>query len=146
MALLGLVAWGFGIPLISWFLLYLKHHSLNSNDTKDKFGFLYNGYKTRSYYWESVVMLRKVAMILINTFLASLGRIVQALAILLLLLVYLHYTLTHRPYISRRLNDLEVISLVTSFITIYAGVFFLSSRDSTEQTFDPNLDCKPHLT
>ena len=52
-------------------------------------------------------MFRKVAMIFITIFLSSFGKIVQALAVLLLLIFYLYFTFTRRPYMTRRLNELE---------------------------------------
>jgi hypothetical protein len=47
-------------------------------DVKGKFGFLYNGYRNpQAYYWEIVIMYRKIAIIFIQIFLAQLGKIVQ---------------------------------------------------------------------
>ena len=87
-------------------------------------------------------MFRKVAMIFISVLLSSLGRIVQALAVILLLITFLFFTIRKKPYQTRRLNELEIVSLLTSSITIYCGVFFLSHRDMNESTFTPNEDCK----
>ena len=36
-----------------------------------------------------------------------------------------------RPFIARALNDIEDLSLMTSVITIYCGLFFISSKDKT---------------
>lgn len=87
-------------------------------------------------------MFRKVAMIFITIFLSTLGQIVQALAVIILLIVYLFMTMRKKPYTTRRLNELEIMSLLVSSVTIYAGVFFLSSRDSSEPSFNPNQDSK----
>jgi hypothetical protein len=47
-------------------------------DVKGKFGFLYNGYRNpQAYYWEIVIMYRKITIIFIQIFLAQLGKIVQ---------------------------------------------------------------------
>lgn len=43
---------------------------------KEKFGFLYKGYKLDSFYWECVIMYRKVAMIFISVFLNGIGTMV----------------------------------------------------------------------
>ena len=103
----GILVWALGIPLGAFFFLFRLRSRLSSEAAKDKFGFLYNGYRLRHYYWESVIMFRKVAMIFITIFLSSFGKIVQALAVLLLLIVYLYFTFTRRPYMTRRLNELE---------------------------------------
>lgn len=140
-ALPGIILWGIGIPLAALLLLYCSRHDLDSPRVKEKYGFLYNGYRHRLYYWESVIMFRKVAMIFITVLLSSTGRIVQALFVILLLIFYLFYTIRKKPYTTRRLNELEITSLLTSSITIYCGVFFLSSREN-DPSFTPNVDSK----
>lgn len=90
-------------------------------------------------------MLRKVAMIFIAVFLRSLGTRIQAFAVFLLLLGFLVLTQSQQPYISRQLNRLEMLSLLASALTIYAGFFFLSAEDANAATFDVNRDCKLSL-
>ena len=87
-------------------------------------------------------MLRKVAMIFIAVFLRSLGTRVQALTVFLLLLFFLFITLAKRPFLTRKLNSLELISLTSSSLTIYAGFFFQASLSSNSLNFDTNKDCK----
>jgi hypothetical protein len=41
---------------------------------------------------------------------------------------------------SRGLNDIETASLMTGLITVYCGIFFVSSKDKTNDDFDPNQD------
>jgi hypothetical protein len=45
-----------------------------------------------------------------------------------------------RPFIARALNDIEDLSLMTSVITIYCGLFFISSKDITSSDFNPDSD------
>ncbi len=144
-ALPGILVWGFGIPVVAFLFLYRSRSTLDTLTVKEKFGFLYNGYRERNYYWESVIMFRKVFMIFITVVLSSLGRIVQALAVIVLLLVYLFLTIRKKPYQTRRLNELEITSLLTSSITVYCGVFFLSHRNADDPSFTPNRDCKRSL-
>ena len=107
-----------------------------------RYGFLFKGYKQRTYYWEAVVMLRKVAMIFIAVFLRSAGTRIQAFVIFIFLLFFVILTEEKKPYLIRKLNTLELISLVTSCVTIYSGFFFLSASDPTSVSFDYNKDCK----
>ena len=107
-----------------------------------RYGFLFKGYKQHTYYWESVVMLRKVAMIFIAVFLRSAGTRIQALVVFILLLFFVILTEEKKPYLTRKLNTLEVISLVTSCVTIYSGFFFLSATESSSPNFNSNKDCK----
>lgn len=90
-------------------------------------------------------MYRKVAMIFISVFLKSLGTRVQSLAVFLIILVFIVVTLRRKPYLTRKLNDLEILSLFTSGFTIYCGFFFLSSSNSRSTSFDPTKDCKSEI-
>jgi len=42
------------------------------------------------------------------------------------MIVFLILTLKKKPYLSLALNDLETISLLTSTLSIYCGIFFIS--------------------
>ena len=126
--------------MTAWTLLHDRRLVLESMHTRSRLGFLYTGYRKSSYFWESVVMFRKAAMIFIAVFLRSLGTRVQAFAVFLLVLGFVAATLRRKPYLARQLNDLEVISLLSSGVTLYAGFFFLSSRPRESPDFDPSRD------
>lgn len=138
-----MLLWVVGIPWLAWHLLREHKLRLENEEIRERFGFLYNGYRLKRYYWESVVMLRKVAMIFISVFLRSQGTRIQALTVFLFLLFAAILTLKQKPYVNRKMNNLEVLSLVTSCVTIYCGFFFLSQSRSSEPSFDPSKDCKP---
>lgn len=71
-------------------------------------------------------MYRKIAMIFISVFIQPYGVISQALIVFLLMIVFLIANLKKKPYLSMALNDLETISLVTSTLSIYCGIFFIT--------------------
>ena len=131
-----------GIPFFAFVLLEEQKERLTNQEVKSKFGFLYNGYKLKNYYWESVIMYRKVAMIFISVFMKSLGTRVQSLAVFVIIVIFIVVTSKRKPYLTRQLNDLEILSLFTSGLTIYCGFFFLSSLNSESTHFDPIKDCK----
>lgn len=77
-ALPALIVWSLGIPSVALFLIYQRRKELNLIDVKAKYGFLYNGYRNpQAYYWEIVIMYRKLAIIFIQVFLSQVGKIVQ---------------------------------------------------------------------
>ena len=115
---------------------------LHNLEVKEKYGFLYKGYKVDSYYWECVIMYRKVAMIFISVFLNGIGTMIQALVVMVLLVFFIVVTQRYKPYYSRQLNDLEIVSLITSCITFYCGLFFLSSKSPSDPSYEANRDCK----
>ncbi len=141
-ALPGLLCWALGIPGFGLLLLRRHRASLRALEVKERYGFLYKGYKLDTYYWESVTMYRKVAMIFIAVFLNGIGTMVQALVVILLLVFFVVLTQQMRPYSSRRLNQLELLSLVTSWVSFYCGLYFLSAKDPRDSSFHHFKDCK----
>lgn len=122
----SIIVWGLGIPLFAFILMFRDRHKLQEIETKEKFGFLYNGYQTDLFYWEIVIMYRKIGMIFIAVFITPQGVIAQAMLVFLLMIAFLIVNLKKKPYVSIALNDLETMSLITSAISIYCGIFFIS--------------------
>ena len=55
-----------------------------------------------------------------------------------MLIVFLYYTLIKEPFAQIGLNNLETLSLITSMISIYCGIFYISdisNLDTTKFTF-----------
>ncbi|CDW74982.1 UNKNOWN [Stylonychia lemnae] len=115
-ALPTIILWGLGIPFFGLAILIKERKSLDQIQTRQKYGFLYRGYRIDFYYWEIVIMYRKILIIFIAVFVSSLGVVAQALVMFFVLISY------------HSLNDLESLSLVTSIITIFCGVFFILNR------------------
>ena len=126
-ALPSIVVWGLGIPFFALILMFRERKTLDEIVTKEKFGFLYAGYQNQFFYWEIVIMYRKIAMIFISVFITPYGVIVQAMIVFLLMIIFLILTLKKKPYLALSLNELEAVSLVTSTISIYCGIFFITN-------------------
>ena len=65
------IIWGAGLPLVAFFILY-KFHQTNeqkSSYNMIKWGFLYLGYLPTKYWWELVILLRKIAIMVTITWL-----------------------------------------------------------------------------
>lgn len=62
--------------------------TLETQATKQKFGFLFNGYKRDTYFWEIVIMYRKILCIFIGIFVKGKGVILQAMVMLIVLLFF----------------------------------------------------------
>ena len=77
-------------------------------------------------------MYRKIAIISISVFMERYGIITQALLVFFLLISFLFVNLKLHPFSLKVLNDMENLSLVTSMITIYCGIFYLSDSSSSE--------------
>ena len=76
LALPLIILWGLGIPASAYVLLRREKDRLDTIAAKEKFGFLFNGYKKNSYFWEIVIMYRKIIMIFISVFMNTIGLVV----------------------------------------------------------------------
>eukprot|EP00347_Sterkiella_histriomuscorum_P022266 403331092 len=76
-ALPGIIIWSLGIPTFGWIKLSQHKDELHLVQVKQTLGFLYNGYREHSYFWEMVIMYRKIIIIFIAVFLQQSGKIVQ---------------------------------------------------------------------
>lgn len=115
----SLIIWGLGIPIFANLVLYKHRKELDVLEIREKYGFLYNGYKKKYFYWESINMYRKIIIILISVFLKIFGVITQALVVFLVLIVFLFLNIKLLPFTFKSLNDMEILSIMTSMLTIY---------------------------
>lgn len=135
----SLIIWGFGIPAFAWFILARNKEDLDLLEVRERYGFLYNGYKKQFYFWESVNMYRKITIIFISVFLKVAGIITQALVIFIVLIIFLILNLKLMPYTFQALNDMEMMSIITCMLTIYCGLFFLSDLPEVYQSDDSSV-------
>ncbi|KEP66249.1 UNVERIFIED_CONTAM: kringle domain-containing protein [Hammondia hammondi] len=63
----GLIVWSIGIPLSCFLVLYVNRKTLNSRETRLKYGFLHNGFVKKYWYWEMVVFARKFLVIVVSS-------------------------------------------------------------------------------
>ena len=122
---------GLGIPLGGIILVFINRNQLSSTHVLYKYGFLYHGYRQSTYYWEFIIIFKKIVMIFIKVFMATQGRIVQALTSLIFLFISFTANIVMMPFQNDQLNFLESLSLLSSASTIYLGIFFLTNASQT---------------
>lgn len=144
--MLGIILWSLGIPIFSCFILRRNRKNLEEPVVKEKLGFLYNGYTTRSYYWEVVMSGRKVIIAFVSIFLTSQGTITQSLVLFVVLVLSIFLNFKVNPFVKRNINRLEIVSLIALIITVYCGIFFLSARNPRKNEYIHGKDCKLCLT
>ncbi|CDW75877.1 UNKNOWN [Stylonychia lemnae] len=127
-ALPCIIVWGLGIPFFALAILMRKRKKLDSFEIRQRFGFLYRGYRKDYYYWEIVIMYRKILIIFTAVFISNFGIVAQALIVFFILIIFLMINFKKQPFNTLILNDLETLSLITSMITIYCGLFFILNK------------------
>ena len=83
-------------------------------------------------------MYRKILIIFISVFLGTYGVITQALVVFVLLILFLVINIKIRPFSLLVLNEMESLSLITSMISIYCGLFYISDMPTSYKTDDDN--------
>ena len=76
-------------------------------------------------------MYRKIAIIFISVFLIRFGVITQALVVFILLIIFLVVTLKKKPFQTVVLNNLEILSLISSMTSVFCGLFYLVDIDQS---------------
>ena len=133
-ALPGVVLWGICTPAGALVFLVRYRKMLDSVDIRVRLGFLYNGYHAQKYYWEFVILYRKVLIIVFSVFLATVSVSVQALGAMLIFIVAFVMQMKKTPYLTPVLNALELRAILVGAVTIYCGLFFLTTvGDTTSQ-------------
>jgi predicted outer membrane repeat protein len=125
-AIPGIIIWGITVPLICLLFLIKNRRKLKDIEIRLKFGFLFNGYSAQYYYWEFVIISRKMFIICISVFLGSISVPVQALVAISVLITAFFLHLKHSPYEHKDLNEMERRSILVAMITIYCGLFYMS--------------------
>ncbi|CDW80304.1 UNKNOWN [Stylonychia lemnae] len=83
-ALPSILVWGLGIPFFAFAILINHRKNLDRQITRQKYGFLYRGFKKEFYYWEIVIMYRKIIIVFVAVFVSNYGAISQALLLFLI--------------------------------------------------------------
>lgn len=88
---------------------------------------LYRGYLPKAWWWEATVMLRKVLFAVISAFVQKASSQSALACLLLTLLISVQATVS--PYADHRVNQAELIALLTLFVTRLGSLMF-SIEDS----------------
>ena len=131
-----IVLWVFGVPTVVLVVMIKRFRDLGKNHNKVVFGFIYNGFKNGKFFWEFVILFRKIFIICISVFMSQGSSTIQALTVVVLLLAALYLQYSQNPYNCKQLNNMEIEALLTATLTIYCGLYYLSdSLNSFIQTF-----------
>jgi hypothetical protein len=115
--------------------MILRRHrlELQKPEVFARLGFLYDGYtvKRGMYMWESVVMVRKAAVVMIGSLIKDEYR--QIFAAVTLLVFSLFLQANFQPYQTRLFNIIECVSLVTIILTQLVSMFYLRTESQMKQ-------------
>jgi len=123
----GVIVWVFGVPLICVGVLTKYRRRQDEIWLKMQYGFLLSGYTRHCFYWEFVILYRKVLIIICAVFINS-SIPLQALTIQIVLLVAFFLQLRVQPYTTPQLNMTETLAILVADVTIYCGLYYLTMQ------------------
>ena len=94
------------------------------------YGFLFIGYNPEQYYWEVVVILRKAALSAIGVIFTFDVRGQVHLGLLVIIIATVAHA-KYKPFVSPTMNNFELVSLSTSLLTFFFGIFTTDAGDSS---------------
>ena len=118
--------YGFGIPLGFFVILYRGRNRLNQTDFGKKFGYLYKRYDAEWYWWETVVLLRKLILAIINILVLTPSGsplpVPQAALGMLTVLTFIMLQTYAMPYVEIHLDVLETVLLTVNYTFLFLGL------------------------
>ena len=92
-----------------------------------KLRFLYMGYRADAYFWEMIITLRKISLIMITV---AFNSYIKIQAFLGLSVVYIAHTLhiRYNPFEFPELNRMEALSITCGGMSLYCGLYFVEKQ------------------
>eukprot|EP00161_Ancyromonas_sigmoides_P005253 TRINITY_DN155_c0_g1_i11.p1 TRINITY_DN155_c0_g1~~TRINITY_DN155_c0_g1_i11.p1 ORF type:complete len:1977 (-),score=42.19 TRINITY_DN155_c0_g1_i11:409-6339(-) len=128
-SLAALAVYVVGIPLGVVLLLHRNKTRLYDPVFASRFGVLYQRYHATHAYWEAMVMMRKVALVLGKTLFTQYVT-AQATFALAVFVAGLQLQQHAKPMLIARYNTLEQVLLVSSTVVLLSGLMFISAEFS----------------
>lgn len=94
---------------------------------KMRYGLLFLGTQPQFYFWEVIILIRKLLVIFASNFLASVSEIIQCLSIILVVIANMMYAIRYRPFQSDLGNYTNLFSQVVQLIRIYCGIYYITA-------------------
>ena len=127
-AIVVLVLFGVGFPagcaLLLWSQrgrLYAQGQGQEGAERATPYAFIFYGLRPKCFYWASLDMLRKAALVVVTTMLRGDQNGLQVYAGLWIILIALLLHLVASPYVHRFQNRLESVALVGAFCSLLMG-------------------------
>lgn len=135
LAVLAVVVVTIGLPLGSFLLLYQFKEELDSVRARRRLYFLFSGYRKEMFGHESVIMLRKAALVSIASLPPTVGPDRQFTLGVITLVVALTIQLYTHPHEDKMQGRLEQTSILASLACLLLGQLILNSSDASNEAF-----------
>lgn len=135
LVLVGVLLWVIGIPVLQFVLLSRYRTQLDDPQIAAMIGFVYQSYRTPSYWWEAVNVVRRVilaALLAIVPFTRPEVAVLLVLGVLQLCIILQH---AFHPFHTKLENRLELASLYVLLISFVGA--YVAQQGGVTGRFDP---------
>jgi len=128
-----LLIWGLAMPIYLFTELRRnkKDRGLNNSRVNGLFGFIYQGYRTKYYWWEFTGLIRKIVFLIVVTFISNSMVSVKCYSLFLVIAVNIYFNYRTEPFVNSRLNYLEQVSLISLCTIIFTSFYQLQFQNET---------------
>ena len=102
-----------GIPILAIYILFINHGQRKGRHIQAVFGFLFEGYRPKMYFWEFSVLLRKIVFLAISLFWED--AFLQSVVAVFTIIICITFHTSFWPYEQAFLNVVELLSLFSLF-------------------------------
>ena len=130
-----------GLPIVGLYFLHRNRDNLDTMAVKVRYGIFFGGYKKERYYWEGVLIFRKVAVIIVSSFGTIMKPEMQVLMLNLILMCCYGAQQIGQPYnivgAERKghqiLESLELLALAMLLLTLWSGLVMFVLDESSDK-------------
>ena len=115
-----------GVPIATGYIYFLNRDRMAHRHIRATFGFLFEGYRPKVFYWELVVLLRKVLILAVALFWDD--AFLQSIAACFLLVASIIIHVACMPYEDMFLNVAELASLVALTMLVLLSMMLWYAR------------------
>jgi len=129
LAILTFFIWGIVFAYLAFRILRTIKRKMKENKMAKKFAWVYMGYKTERYYWEFVVLQRKVLLVCAVVFGSFHSTGLQICLFLVVMLASFSAQIIVRPYKSALFNTLEDVGCASICVLMFCVIYFQLIQD-----------------
>ncbi|EWS73098.1 transmembrane protein, putative (macronuclear) [Tetrahymena thermophila SB210] len=119
----GLIFHSFIYPLFVFTVLYISRNQLNNATVRLRYGYIYQDYNVRGYYWEIMKYFLKLSLILVLNFYDSPQPKTKFLAVFCVLAIYYILLILVKPYQMKRYQQVDQNSTIALMMVSILNYF-----------------------
>ncbi|KAL4439363.1 hypothetical protein ABPG74_017026 [Tetrahymena malaccensis] len=128
----GLIFHSFIYPLFVFTVLYISRNQLNNATVRLRYGYIYQDYNSRGYYWEIMKYFLKLSLILVLNFYNSPEPKTKYLAVFCVLAIYYILLLLVKPYQMKRYQQVDQNSTISLMMVSILNYFLNTDVDQIQ--------------